>query len=113
MTVIYRGGRSGGRFHCNDGWSISVIWGEMVYCTPRKDDALFYLEVEAGFPSWREDSLKDYAESPEYTDTVYPYIPVEILLEAFQKHGGVSTVEFYPSKSFKMAKRALRAKLGE
>ena len=90
MSFIDRNGKQGGRFHCNDGWNISVIWGDYAYCSPRKDNSLFYLEVEAGFPSTYEGDIIDYAEDQEnYTGTVYGYVPVELLLEVFKKHGGV------------------------
>lgn len=91
-----RDSRLGGRFHCNDGWNISVVWGSAAYGHPRRDDALIYKEVEASFPSSYEGDLMDYAEDEyKYLQTVYGYVPVELLLEIFKKHGGVRYFKSY------------------
>lgn len=98
MAKIERNGRNGGRFYCNDGWNISIVWGRCVYCSPRRDNVLFYREVEAGFPSSYEGDIMDYAENrmkESCTNTVYGYVPVETILEVFKKHGGVSKVTYY------------------
>ena len=39
--------------------------------------------------SWK---LKEFAElygTDDYTDTVYPYVPVEIVQEELELHGGI------------------------
>jgi hypothetical protein len=92
--------RHGGRFYCYDGWNISVVWGRAVYCHPRRDNILIYDEVEAGFPSSYESAIIEYAEdSEQYMQTVYPYVPIEVLLEAFKKHGGVKYFKSYDDES--------------
>lgn len=78
------------RVKCADGYSVSVQVGSCLYCTPRVDGAEYYSEVELGFPSEEDLLINDYAEDPgEYTETVYGYVPVEIVDELLQKHGGI------------------------
>lgn len=73
-----------------DGFSMSFQAGEYLYCSPRQDNCEFYSEVEIGYPSEKEDLIMDYCESPERPcDTVYGYVPVEIIDEVIRKHGGI------------------------
>lgn len=75
---------------CKDGFQMSVQASATHYCEPR-DNFGPYTEVEVGFPSEVEDILMAYAENNEaYTDTVYPYTPIEIVLAVINKHGGVT-----------------------
>ena len=49
-----------------------------------------WVEVEVGFPSVVEPLLFEYAESPgRWTDTVYPYVPIELVASVIEVHGGV------------------------
>jgi hypothetical protein len=75
---------------CNDGFTISVQGGsEFLYCSPRKKCNDYY-EVECGFPSEDEELLKEYAEDPEnLTQTVYSYIPIDLVEKVILKHGGI------------------------
>ena len=99
------------RITCADGFSLSVIAGPGAYCTPRPkmvphlpampyddeiDDAYFsgpYTHVEVGFPSakpkpWKK-SWRQYSESPgSPTATVYSWVPVELVRDLVQRHGG-------------------------
>ena len=79
------------RIVCKDGFSISVQGGESLYSRPRrnlKDGA--YEAVECGFPSQEEDLLRQYAEDPtKPKDTVYPYVPVSVVEQVVEKHGGM------------------------
>ena len=78
------------RVKCADGYSISVQVGSALYCEPRVDGAEYYSKVELGYPSIGDPMINDYAEDPErYEDTVYGYVPVEIVDELLQKHGGI------------------------
>ena len=52
------------RLYCNDGYSISVQASSFHYCRPREDDS-------------------------DYTKTVYGYVPIEIIEELINKHGGI------------------------
>lgn len=80
------------RIHCKDGFSMSVQASEYAYCEPRIDDAVFYLQVEVGFPSEKEPLLMQYAEEPDRPiNTVYGYVPVDVVAEVVRNHGGILT----------------------
>jgi hypothetical protein len=75
---------------CVDGFIMSVQASETHYCAPRDYDGP-YAEFEVGFPSEREEQLMPYAEDPERPlDTVYRYVPLEIIEALVEKHGGVT-----------------------
>ena len=81
------------RIVCRDGFSISVQARESAYCSPRSDQGPYSM-VECGYPSREPKSwkLKEFAElygTDDYTDTVYPYVPVEIVQEELELHGGI------------------------
>ena len=78
---------------CVDGFEMSVQAGENLYSSPKalSDN---YTDVEIGYPSKPEELLFDYAENrgddePDYTNTVYPYVPVELVDKVITKHGGI------------------------
>ena len=82
---------------CADGFSMSVQVGYSLYSTPKKV-AKRYSAVEIGFPSDHEPLIEEYAEflpfseedeEPDYTDTVYPYVPVGVVDKVLKKHGGI------------------------
>lgn len=76
------------RIRCRDGFTMSVQASEFHYCTPRNNTGPWVC-VEVGFPSQKEDLLMEYAEDPDHpTETVYGYVPVEIVIEIIEKHGG-------------------------
>ena len=85
---------------CEDGFSMSVQVGYSLYCTPKKV-AKRYSAVEIGFPSdhepliekWAEFSPFNEDENPDYTDTVYPYVPVAVVDKVLKKHGGIDMRE--------------------
>lgn len=83
------------RIVCKDGFSMSVQAGYYLYSTPRANlESGNYTEVEIGFPSEKEDLICGFAEDhSDYTETVYPYVPIEIVENVIQKHGGMSTGE--------------------
>tara|TARA_A200000159_G_scaffold163487_1_gene189947 strand:+ start:366 stop:602 length:237 start_codon:yes stop_codon:yes gene_type:complete len=67
------------------------------YCEPREDGATEYTEVEVGYPSEREPYLMDWAESPDRpTDTVYGYVPSQIVRQVIERHGGMVEGEVPP-----------------
>lgn len=75
---------------CKDGFTISVQASKSHYCTPRIDGAVKYETVELGFPNIEDSLIIDYAEENERpTDTVYGYVPVHIVNELVEKHGGI------------------------
>ena len=86
---------------CSDGFSMSVQVGFSLYSTPKKV-AKRYSAVEIGFPSEHEPLIEEYAETfykedemdvTDYTNTVYPYVPVKIVDKVLKKHGGINLTE--------------------
>ena len=86
---------------CSDGFKMSVQVGFSLYSTPKKV-AKRYSAVEIGFPSEYEPLIEEYAETfykddgedvTDYTDTVYPYVPVKIVDKVLKKHGGIDIIE--------------------
>ena len=82
---------------CSDGFEMSVQVGYNLYSEPKKV-AKRYSAVEIGFPSEHEPLIEEYAEgsfdeTPDYTDTVYPYVPVRIVDKVLKKHGGIDITE--------------------
>lgn len=74
----------------NNGVSLSVQAGEMMYSEPRRDDCDVYTAVEVGFPSEEIDELVYYAEDPnDLTGTVYSYVPVEVMNKYIEEAGGI------------------------
>jgi len=66
-----------------DGTDLSVQAGEYLYSEPREDFATLYTAVEVGFPTFDVPlEWLEYAEdSNNPTGTVYPYIPIEMVLK--------------------------------
>ena len=86
---------------CVDGFEMSVQVGYSLYSTPKKI-AKRYSAVEIGFPSDHEPLIEEYAEfipfgdedeEPDYTDTVYPYVPVKVVDKVLKKHGGINLTQ--------------------
>ena len=107
-TIITQGAggmKGGNRVTCADGFTMSVIAGPGAYCSPRPDfpgikgsgrvSAEFsgpYVAVEVGYPSERPEPWSDweqYCESPDGpTETVYGYVPVDLVRALVVLHGG-------------------------
>ena len=80
------------RLYCNDGYSVSVQASEFHYCSPRLNGLQDYKSVELGLPSMEDELINEYADSgDDYTDTVYGYVPIEIVEKLIEKHGGIKT----------------------
>jgi len=81
-----------------DGFTMSVQVGYSLYSKPKKV-AKRYSEVEIGYPSEHEPLLEEWAEtifedgSIDYTNTVYPYVPVKIVDKVLKRHGGIDLTE--------------------
>ena len=85
------------RVVCADGFSMSVQASAYNYCQPQEPAADRYETVEIGFPTVKEPMLMPYAETPENpTDTVYAYVPVEVVTNVIIKHGGMVSGEVPP-----------------
>ncbi len=96
---------------CVDGFHMSVQASRGHYSCPRNNTGP-YSEVEVGFPSERESLLDPFVEpagwadddctitkEPEWTETVYPYVPTEVVEEVIEKHGGMTGGELPPFKN--------------
>ena len=82
---------------CADGFSMSVQAHDGSYCHPRRGGAEIYESVEVGFPSAPEPLLMEWAESPdEPTETVYGWVPVDVVRRVIEKHGGLIRGEVPP-----------------
>ena len=76
---------------CKDGFTISVQAGTFYYSCPKFDGAIPYETVELGYPSSPDELIMAYAENPdEPCDTVYGYVPVDIVCQLVEKHGGIA-----------------------
>ena len=85
------------RVVCADGFTMSVQASAYNYCQPQEPAADRYETVEIGFPTAKEPMLMPYAETPENpTDTVYAYVPVELVTNVIVKHGGIVSGEVPP-----------------
>jgi hypothetical protein len=79
---------------CKDGFRMSVQAGEYLYSSPREAAAWPYTAFEVGFPSEAEPLLMEYAEDPDRpTDTVYGYVPANVIEAVIAKHGGLKTID--------------------
>jgi len=81
------------RIECNDGEGLSVQASQYHYSTPRENIGP-YTHVEVGFPSVRpDDSWGEYFdgdfECSDGTDSVYGYIPIGLVAEFIENHGGI------------------------
>lgn len=84
---------------CNDGFKMSVQGSEFHYCSPRSLQK-YYFSMEIGFPSQKEDLIMSYAEQPENpTETVYGWVPCEVIDEVILKHGGINEAETFKQKN--------------
>lgn len=71
---------------CDDGFTMSIQASEYHYCLPRDNEGP-YTHVEIGFPSEVEPLLLPYADEPEEpTQTVYGYVPREVVEAVVRKH---------------------------
>ena len=76
---------------CNDGLELSIQASGYHYCSPR-DNVGPYFTIEIGFPSEEIESIIDYAEDPTNpTDTIYAQVPVTIVEDIIELHGGIKS----------------------
>jgi hypothetical protein len=75
-----------------DGFKVSIQASEMHYCTPRQSGLDFYSSVELGYPTEREEIIMPYAEdTDDPTNTVYGYVPIDIVDRMVTRHGGIKS----------------------
>lgn len=78
-----------------DGGSMSVQASEYHYCSPRinLDSYAGYNEFEIGFPNKHYPELDKYQDMDgDPTDSVYAYVPKEVLEQLIDSAGGVTGV---------------------
>ena len=81
---------------CEDGFKMSVQASSRNYSEPRNDIGP-YSAVEIGFPTSPESLILRYAEQPEKpTESVYGWVPSELVWDVILKHGGVVSGELPP-----------------
>jgi hypothetical protein len=80
---------------CKDGFKMSVQASEYHYCSPR-DNRGPYTHVEVGFPSQRVEALMPYIEDEsDPTRTVYSHVPIEIIPQIIEDHGGIDFMAMF------------------
>ena len=80
------------RVKCKDGFEVSIQGSRYHYCSPRVNlEDGCYSQVELGYPSEiMSDEINQHAENDEYLlETVYSYVPIELVEKEIQKHGGI------------------------
>ncbi len=83
------------RTKLNDGETLSIQASSGHYCTPR-DIVGPYIDLEVGFPSvspnhsWRDYYEGDW-ENDNHKSSVYCYVPIELIAEFIEDHGGIKT----------------------
>lgn len=77
------------RLLCKDGFSMSVQASAFHYCSPRESFLPEYSSFEVGYPSEPDRMLTPFADGEELTETVYPYVPVEVVNAVLARHGGI------------------------
>lgn len=88
---------------CEDGFKVSVQASSFHYCSPMENLLdRDYEKVELGFPSVEDSLIIDYAEDPDDpTQSVYGWVPIEVVEELVEKHGGIKMAD---PKSMKILK---------
>ena len=82
------------RIVCKDGYSISIQAGDGYYCEPDNDMASYYYKIELGFPNQVDSLITEYANNPnKLLFTAYSYVPVRIVDQLLEKHGGIAKLE--------------------
>ena len=78
--------------HCADGTILSVQASHTHYCLPRTDDGPYFC-IEIGYPTvapsetWAEYFDGEWGKD-DPTSTVYGYVPVELVRQYIEAHGG-------------------------
>ena len=93
------------RVTCRDGFTVSVQGGIHSYSDPRANFGP-WSAVELGFPSDPvTDNVRQYKEDESEPDenTVYAYVPVELVDEMLWLHGGIK--EDYMKRLFMIRKK--------
>lgn len=100
-----------------DGVSMSVQASAFVYCEPRRSGLETYSSYEVGYPSEVIKEICEYVEFPvdldeEYLQSVYPFVPGEVLSKVVEEHGGIDREATFKSKlsGYKETKNSIEIK---
>lgn len=77
---------------CKNGFSVSIQASAGHYCAPRDNEGP-WRKVELGYPSDRVETWLPYIDGDEDSDptaSVYAFVPIELVAEAIDAHGGLS-----------------------
>lgn len=80
------------RVYCNDGFNISIQIDNGHYCVSENGIRTFGSDwklVEWGFPSQPIDAEKYMSERAETINGVGGFVPVELMEELIEEHGGI------------------------
>lgn len=90
---------------CKDGFIVSIQASLHSYCSPRVTEDTEYSEFELGFPSMRVPELTEWKDGEKVSDdsdmqSVYGYVPAEVVAGLLQKHGGLigALTYFHPEE---------------
>ena len=87
------------KIECVDGFTISVQASDIHYAD-FNIDGLDYSHVECGFPNSEPEYIMDYADDPSSpTDTVYGYVPIELVESLINLHNDRSNIKLLTSLS--------------
>ena len=71
---------------------MSIQASEYACSNPRETGCREYHSWEIGYPEEVIPELIPYADSDDYTQTVYGYVPTQIILNIIDRLGGISLV---------------------
>jgi hypothetical protein len=74
---------------CKSGLKMSVQASETHYCIPRENVGP-WVSVEVGFPNKVVNDLLEFGCGDDPTDTVYSYVPVELVEKIVNDNGGLA-----------------------
>jgi|SRR5210317_500854 len=81
---------------CRDGFKMSVQGSSGHYCIPRVSNVDRYSSMEVGYPSEEEPLIMEYVEDIDHpTNTVYAYVPIHLIQEVIDNHGGINLVDTF------------------
>lgn len=85
------------RTKCADGFTISIQASEIHNCKPAQLFAETFESLELGYPSKKDKLILRYADSPKHPkNTVYTYVPWDVVEKLVKKHGGIVGVDVSP-----------------
>ena len=82
---------------CADGFTVSIQASCWHYSEPRQTFSDKFESLELGYPSKKDKLILRYADSPKHPkNTVYTYVPWDVVEKLVKKHGGIVGVDVSP-----------------